>query len=128
MNKLLHCYKAKNKDENILNASQSGGMYSIIANQFIENEGIVYACIMNSSGDILHNRLTSKKEVEKGRGSKYVQSKLNDLEAENASLRGQISQAEQNAYLVNALGAKVPQAAYIVANPYTGTAYSGCGC
>lgn len=78
MNKLLHCYKAKNKDENILNASQSGGMYSIIANQFIENEGIVYACIMNSSGDILHNRLTSKKEVEKGRGSKYVQSKLND--------------------------------------------------
>lgn len=57
-----------------------------------------------------------------------VNSKMEELQAENASLRGQISQAEQNAYLVNALGAKVPQAAYIVANPYTGTAYSGYGC
>ena len=57
-----------------------------------------------------------------------VQNKLDELQSENASLRGQISQAEQNAYLVNALGAKVPQAAYIVANPYTGTAYSSYGC
>ena len=57
-----------------------------------------------------------------------VQNKLDDLQAENASLRGQISQAEQNAYLINALGAKVPQAAYIVANPYTGTAYGSYGC
>lgn len=55
-----------------------------------------------------------------------VQTKIDQLTSENASLRGQISQAEQNAYLVNALGAKVPQAAYIVANPYTGTSY-GCG-
>lgn len=57
-----------------------------------------------------------------------VQSKIDQLTSENASLRGQISQAEQNAYLVNALGAKVPTAAYIVANPYTGTAYSSYGC
>lgn len=57
-----------------------------------------------------------------------VQSKMDQLTTENAVLRGQISQAEQNAYLVNALGAKVPQAAYIVANPYTGTAYAGYGC
>ena len=57
-----------------------------------------------------------------------VQSKMDQLTTENAVLRGQISQAEQNAYLVNALGAKVPQAAYIVANPYTGTAYSSYGC
>lgn len=57
-----------------------------------------------------------------------VQSKIDQLTAENSSLRGQISQAEQNAYLVNALGAKAPTAAYIVANPYTGTAYSSYGC
>lgn len=57
-----------------------------------------------------------------------VQSKIDQLTSENASLRGQISQSEQNAYLINALGAKVPQAAYIVANPYTGTAYASYGC
>lgn len=57
-----------------------------------------------------------------------VQSKIDQLTSENTALRGQISQAEQNAYLVSALGAKVPQAAYVVANPYTGTAYTGYGC
>lgn len=57
-----------------------------------------------------------------------VQSKIDQLTSENTSLRGQISQAEQNAYLINALGAKAPQAAYVVANPYTGTAYAGYGC
>lgn len=57
-----------------------------------------------------------------------VQSKIDQLTSENASLRGQISQAEQNAYLINALGAKAPQAAYVVANPYASTAYAGYGC
>lgn len=57
-----------------------------------------------------------------------VQSKIDQLTSENTALRGQISQAEQNAYLVSALGAKAPQAAYVVANPYTGTAYAGYGC
>lgn len=65
-----------------------------------------------------------------------VKDKIDTLNAENAALRSQVSQTEQNAYLVSQLGAKVPQAAYIVANPYTGTAYtsyglgiqSTCGC
>ena len=59
---------------------------------------------------------------------RMVQSKIDQLTSENTSLRGQISQAEQNAYLINALCAKAPQAAYVVANPYTGTAYAGYGC
>ena len=57
-----------------------------------------------------------------------IQSKIDQLTSENTALRGQISQAEQSAYLINALGAKAPQAAYVVANPYTGTAYAGYGC
>lgn len=63
-----------------------------------------------------------------------TQDRITALNAENAALRTQISQSEQNAYLVDALR---PQAnpAYIVANPYTGqfayTSYGcgyGCGC
>lgn len=58
-----------------------------------------------------------------------VQSKIDTLNAENASLRGQISQAEQNAYLVSQLGQKAPTPAYIVANPYSSTTYNMCsGC
>lgn len=63
-----------------------------------------------------------------------TQDRLSALTAENAALKTQISQNEQNAYLVDALR---PQAnpAYLVANPYTGqyayTGYGtgyGCGC
>lgn len=58
-----------------------------------------------------------------------VQSKIDTLNAENTSLRGQISQAEQNAYLVSQLGQKAPVSAYIVPNPYNGTTYNTCpGC
>lgn len=48
-----------------------------------------------------------------------VQDKLDTLHAENAALRGQISQSEQNAYLISQLGNKAPIPAYVVANPYT---------
>ena len=43
-----------------------------------------------------------------------VQDKIDTLNAENASLRGQISQSEQNAYLISQLQSKAPIPAYIV--------------
>lgn len=58
-----------------------------------------------------------------------VQDRITALTTENQALKGQISQSEQNAYLINALR-PVAEPAYIVANPYTGAyGYSyGCGC
>ncbi len=48
-----------------------------------------------------------------------VQDRLSALQSENSTLKNQISQSEQNAYLINALRpAAAP--AYLVANPYTG--------
>ena len=54
-----------------------------------------------------------------------VNDKISSLTAENASLKGQIS---QNAYLLSKLSPSATPA-YIVANPYTtyGCGY-GCGC
>lgn len=64
-----------------------------------------------------------------------TQDRISALQSENAALKNQISQGEQNAFLINALR---PQAdpAYLVPNPYTGqygayTSYGcgyGCGC
>ena len=51
--------------------------------------------------------------------------KIADLQAENASLRGNISQMEQNAFLISQLGPKAPIAAYTVPNPYVS---QGCPC
>lgn len=51
--------------------------------------------------------------------------KIADLQAENAALKGNISQMEQNAFLINQLGPKAPVAAYTVPNPYANTT---CSC
>lgn len=48
-----------------------------------------------------------------------VQDRITALTSENAALKGQISQSEQNAYLINALR-PAAEPAYLVANPYTG--------
>lgn len=66
-----------------------------------------------------------------------VQDRITALQNENATLKNQASQAEQNAYLLSQLR-PVANPAYLVANPYTGTVvpaynnywpqYGGCGC
>lgn len=56
-----------------------------------------------------------------------TQDRINALNAENAALKGQISQSEQNAYLINQLRPNA-NPAYIVANPYTGATYTSYGC
>ena len=51
--------------------------------------------------------------------------KIADLQAENAALKGNISQMEQNSFLISQLGQKAPIAAYTVPNPYANTT---CSC
>lgn len=51
-----------------------------------------------------------------------TQEKLATLQAQNASLRGELSQAQQTSQIVNALRTPTPIPAYVVSNPY------GCGC
>ena len=48
-----------------------------------------------------------------------VQDRITALTTENQALKGQISQSEQNAYLISQLK-PAPNPAYLVANPYTG--------
>ena len=59
-----------------------------------------------------------------------TQDKIATLTAENQSLKFAASQQAQNAYLVGELAPKVPTAAYVVPNPFTGSygLNSGCGC
>ena len=67
-----------------------------------------------------------------------VQDRISALQNENAALKTQASQAEQNAYLLSQLR-PVPAPAYLTANPYTGSIIPngngywptygyGCGC
>ena len=56
-----------------------------------------------------------------------VQDRITALQNENASLKSQASQAEQNAYLLSQLR-PLANPAYIVPNPYASYYNSGCGC
>lgn len=56
-----------------------------------------------------------------------TQSKLQDLQSENQSLKLAASQAAQNSYLVSQLRPS-PIPAYTVQNPYCCNQFAGCGC
>lgn len=73
------CYFAVCKNSNILMESTSGGLFSIIAQRFIENNGEVYGCSLQKKDDnyfeIKHIKVDKKEELKIILGSKYVQSR-----------------------------------------------------
>ena len=84
------------------------------------------AAISNGIRDVVENANNNTRQIL----DFLVQDRLNALNSENASLRAQISQSEQNAYLVNALRPPVVPS-YNVPNPYAYSGYgytTGCGC
>ena len=62
------------KDKDTLLKSTSGGMFSALAGYVFENKGVVYGCSMESGFQVKHIRVSVEKDLEKLRGSKYVQS------------------------------------------------------
>ena len=76
-NKILDAYIAKNKNEKVRLNSTSGGFFSAIADYFIENNGVIYGCILDDDLKVKHVR--KEKDYAKMLGSKYVQSDLGDV-------------------------------------------------
>lgn len=71
--KEIYALKNKNKDERI--KSTSGGAFSILARDILNKKGIVYGCEMENN-KANHIRITTIEELDKIRGSKYIQSNL----------------------------------------------------
>lgn len=67
---------AKDKDVGELMGSTSGGMYSVISNYVLENNGVVYAPVFSETMHLRHDRITDKTSRDHSRGSKYIQSEL----------------------------------------------------
>lgn len=73
------------------------------------------AAITTGARDIIDNANNNTRQIL----DFLVQDRITALTTENQTLKGQISQSEQNAYLISQLR-PVANPAYIVANPYTG--------
>ena len=69
-------FAVKVKDKEIRMKSSSGGMFSVLANYTLENKGVVYGVGFDSDFNVKHLRVKNKEDLNKIRGSKYVQSEL----------------------------------------------------
>ena len=70
---------AMNKNEEIRLNSSSGGIFTLIAEAIIDQDGVVFgAAFADDFKSVHHICVDNKADLEKLRGSKYVQSKIGD--------------------------------------------------
>ena len=65
-------------DEEKRKQSASGGIFAALADLLIKNDGYVCGCIWNENLEAVHIITNKPEEIEKMKGSKYVQSNLKD--------------------------------------------------
>lgn len=75
----LQSYAAYTKNQKQRNTSTSGGIFSILSEYTINNDGIVYAARFDEKYHIRHSSFSSMDEIEPFKGSKYAQSDLSNI-------------------------------------------------
>lgn len=72
-------YAAKNKNEHEQINSSSGGIFSVLADFVINNGGSVYGASFEDNFQLKHVRITKKENLFRLRGSKYLQSNVENV-------------------------------------------------
>ncbi|MGH4139640.1 Coenzyme F420 hydrogenase/dehydrogenase, beta subunit C-terminal domain [Clostridium sp.] len=72
------CYAAWNKDESSRENSSSGGVFTSIAQWIISKGGVVFGAGYNEKLEVKHSEVHTDEELAALRGSKYVQSDIDD--------------------------------------------------
>lgn len=73
------CFAAWNNDEKVRGLSTSGGVFSVLADYFFENNGYVVGAKFGENNKIEHIILDSSESLYQLRKAKYVQSDLSDI-------------------------------------------------
>lgn len=87
-------FAVQHKDENVRAASRSGGIFTVLSDYVLEQDGVVYGCVLTEDFEAVHVRADRKYVRDRMRGSKYIQSRMNntyknvkyDLEADRKVL------------------------------------------
>lgn len=74
----LKVYAAKNNNEEIRRQSSSGGIFTLLAEKVIQEDGVAFGAIFNENWQVIHTYKQTLDDLAVFRGSKYVQSQLND--------------------------------------------------
>lgn len=67
-----------NNDENVRMESSSGGAFTLLAEKIINDGGVVFGAKFDGEFNVVHDFTEAKEELSEFRGSKYVQSHMND--------------------------------------------------
>jgi coenzyme F420-reducing hydrogenase beta subunit len=70
-------YACINNDELLRIQSSSGGIFTAIANEILDRNGVVFGAAFDANFNVTHQFVDSREELQKLRGSKYVQSQIN---------------------------------------------------
>ncbi len=71
-------YAAKNKDEAIRAVSSSGGVFTALAEAVLDDGGVVFGVEYDDNFNVKHSYVEKKEDLDRYRGSKYVQSEVKD--------------------------------------------------
>ncbi|MBO5179562.1 MAG: Coenzyme F420 hydrogenase/dehydrogenase, beta subunit C-terminal domain [Clostridia bacterium] len=73
------CFVAFNKDVEARKKSSSGGIFDVLAKNVINSNGIVIGAAFDEKVHLIHKAVSDIRSIEELRGSKYLQSELNDI-------------------------------------------------
>jgi coenzyme F420-reducing hydrogenase beta subunit len=69
-------YVALNSDQAVREDSSSGGIFTLLAEETINNGGVVFGAAFNDKWQVAHTYANEINDIKKFRGSKYVQSDI----------------------------------------------------
>lgn len=75
---LNNAYAAKHRDECVRAGSSSGGAFSAIAANVLRDGGVVFGAAFDPEFTVKHTCVDREEDLERLRGSKYVQSRIGD--------------------------------------------------
>ena len=75
----VYTYAAYNKDLKVRKESTSGGIFTLLAEEILLNNGVVFAARFDEEFHVIHDHFDTIENIGKYRGSKYVQSSLNGI-------------------------------------------------
>lgn len=67
------------KKEEVRQASSSGGAFTLFAEYILKEDGVVYGCTLKEDFHAEHIRVERIEDLDKLRGSKYIQSDINNV-------------------------------------------------
>lgn len=76
--KPINVYAAINPNEEVKMKSSSGGIFSMLAEQIINEGGVVFGARFDENWDVKHNFTETIEGLEVFRGSKYLQSRIGE--------------------------------------------------